>query len=279
MYKLILALVALSLYAQTDTTKTWTNKIVTTFNFSDSKFDNWAAGGEDAMNWQFDLRASFVKDIKAYNWANNIKLVYGQTKIKTENVDETRKTSDEIKLETVFTYKLAESLLNPYVAATGQTQFTKSYNYATDPNTEISGYADPIILTQSAGFGYINGVLKMRLGYSIKETMAEKFAATFSDDPETPDEIEDLRIDHGMEIVTDYNKMISELINYTAKLELFTDFSGIKYVDVAWDNMFSAKISDWLVTSLNYKIVYDNDIHWKRQSKRVFSAGVTYSFL
>ena len=271
----ILLFLSISL-SQTDSTKisVWKNDVISTLNYTNTSFDNWVAGGEDAYTWQLDILAHFNLDKTDFNWSNTVKLSYGKTKVGDL---EAKKTSDEIKLESVYTYKLGTTI-NPYIATTGQTQFSKSYDYKVLPKTEISTYLDPAYFTQSIGVGYsTSDELKTRFGFSIKETIATQFL-NFTDDATTT-KIEDIRVDYGAELVADLNKMVSENIRYSSKIEFFSDFSGIKYVDVSFDNLFSAKVSDFISVSFNYKITYDRDIHVKRQIKKILAAGVTYSFL
>jgi len=266
-----------SLWAQKDTTSVWSNEVVSTLNYTNSSFDNWVAGGDDAFTWELNVLASFGLDKKDMSWENTIKLAYGETKVSGSVPDEAKKTSDEIKVESVLKYKMGIAI-NPYLATTGQTQFTKSYSYKALPKTAISDFMDPAYFTQSLGVGYAKGKqFKTRAGFSIKETITSKFTS-FADDPKTT-EIEETRVDYGMELVTDYNNKISKNILLKSKLEIFSDFSGIKHVDVAWDNLFSAKVSEIISVSFNYKLVYDSNISAKRQTRRVLSAGLTYSIL
>ncbi len=260
-----------------DTLKTgWANSIVGNLNFSQSSFSNWTQGGDDNFAGQLDVVGKFVNNQKKYNWANSGKISYGRIKISDQ---ESRKSADEIRLESVYTYKLG-TLINPYVAVTGVTQFTTGYDYKTDPKTEISKFLDPGYFTQSIGVGYEPGKdFKTRLGAAFKETVADKFAARYSDDPKTLNEIEKVRFEPGIESVTDFSRKLSENILFTTKLELFSNVKAADEIDVRWDNIFSAKISKFIGVGFNYQLLYDKDISLKRQVKQVLSAGLTYAFL
>lgn len=213
--------------------------------------------------------------MEKYKWDNSGKISYGSTKIADI---ESRKSIDEIKAESVFTYILG-TYVNPYVAATGETQFTAGYIYEEDSKTEISNILDPGYFTQSAGLGYepASG-FKTRLGFAVKETITRNFPAPYADDPDTVD-IEKTKIEPGMESVTDYTKALMGNILLTSKLELFSNFKGIKEVDVKWDNIFSAKISKYISVSFNVKLFYDRDVSEKRQLKQSLALGLTYTFL
>ena len=109
--------------------------------------------------------------------------------------DDPKKTTDEIFFETVYTRKVWTNV-NPYVAATALTQFTAGYDYATDPPTKISNFLDPGYFRESIGLEYTpSDNVKTRLGVALKQTVADVYAARWSDDPETVDDIEKLKVE------------------------------------------------------------------------------------
>lgn len=254
----------------------WQNELLGSLNFTQTSFSNPVQGGEDSWNWQLNVNGKFVDDQEKFNWANTANISYGRTKV---GDDDDKKSSDEIRLESVFTYKMGV-YVNPYVSATAQTQFTAGFNYAADSKTEISNIFDPAYFTESIGLGYEPFKnFKTRLGAALKQTIADEFAATYSDDAETLDEIETLRSEVGMESVTDFSDKISENIIYTTKLSMFSNVKGVDEIDVRWDNLVSAQVSKYLAVSFTMKLFYDRDISLKREIQQVLAAGLTYSFL
>jgi hypothetical protein len=260
----------------------WQNELVGNLNFTQTMLDNWTQGGEDSWVWQLDINGKAENDQKKFNWANTGKISYGKTKIQDS---EARKSADEIRLESVYTYKVG-TYVNPYVAVSGITQLTSGYVFSDDGSgneikTEVSKFLNPGYFTESIGVGFKKSKhFKTRLGLAFKQTVAtdEAFAPFYSDDPDTP-ELETVRSEVGMESVSDYSRKISETILYTSKLELFSNFESADAVDVRWDNLFSAKVSKLISVSFNLQLFYDKDISPKRQLKQVLAAGLTYSFL
>jgi len=254
----------------------WDNKFIGTLNLSQTSLNNWPAGGDNSWNWLLNFNGSFVDKQEAYDWANTLRMQYGQSKIGS---DDMRKTDDEFFFESVFTYKVWNTL-NPYVAITAQTQFTEGFDYSTDPKTKISNFLDPGFFRQGIGIDYKpEETFKTRLGLAFKQTVADEFAAIWSDDPDTPDEIETLRSEVGLESVTDFSINVSELIVYVTKLQLFSNLNRVDEIDVNWDNLFSAKVADYLSVTLSVVLVYDKDISLQRQLKQTLAVGLTYSFL
>ncbi len=247
----------------------WQNLVIGNLNFTQNSFENWAAGGENSWAWQLDFSGNFTNDQQDFNWANSAKLSFGQAKVGDIG---SRKAADEIKLESVYTYKLND-YLNPYAAATAQTQFVKGYAYTTDSKTAISDIFDPAYFTQSIGVGYKpNEIIKTRAGAALKETITNKHAEIYSNGEKN-------RVELGAESVTDLNMQLSESILYTSKLELFSTLNAINEVDVNWDNVFAAKVSDYIKVTFNFKLFYDRDISPKRQLKQTLGAGLSYSFM
>jgi hypothetical protein len=46
-----------------------------------------------------------------------------------------------------------------------------------------------------------------------------------------------------------------------------------------WDNLFSAKVAEYISVSFNFKLYYEKKISLKRQLKQTVAVGLTYSFL
>lgn len=253
----------------------WEKSVVGGLNLTQTSFDNWAAGGENAFSWQASLNYKFAKDSEKYNWLNTGKFAYGNTK--TGDADMI-KSADEIKVESVYTYKMG-SAVNPYLAVTGETQFTEGYDYSTDPATTISAFMDPGYFRESLGVGaQVNEMITTRLGAALKQTMTSDYPV-YSDDPETPLEMETLRSEVGAESVTDINWPINETSLYTGKLELFSNFGGLDEIDVNFDNILTVKVSEYINMNMNVKLVYDKDISAKRQIKQTMAIGLNYTFI
>jgi hypothetical protein len=253
----------------------WQREMIGGLNLTQTSFDNWVQGGENQLAWQVNLNFKFVNDQEKTNWANTGKLTYGNTKSGKETA---KKSIDEIKLESVYTYKLGV-LINPFVAATGETQFAPGYNYGTEPKTQISAFMDPGYFRESIGVGIKpNEIVKTRLGAALKQTITSAYPTPYADDPKTL-KIEKTKNEIGGESVTDVNWKVSENSLFTSKLELFSAFKTFKEIDVNWDNLLSTKISKYFNVNFNFKLFYDRDISKMRQIKQAIALGVTYSFL
>ncbi len=250
----------------------WIKESIVTLNYSQSKFDNWSKGGENAWNWQAEFRAKFEKNELNYNWLTKGYLIYGNTQVGSEIA---KKSSDEIRLESVYSYKMGLHV-NPYISLTGLTQLTSGYEYSDTSQVEVSNFWDPAFLTESIGFGYKHSeTFRTRLGVAVKQTITRNFNS-YSDDPNTSN-IEKIDNSLGAESVTDLQIKFNDDIIFISMLQLFSDFTMIDEVDVRWNNLFVAKLMKYVSVSFSFDLMYDKNISPKRQLKQVLAVGLTYS--
>jgi len=115
------------------------------------------------------------------------------------------------------------------------------------------------------------------LGVGMKQTWADQFAATYSDDPDTPNEIEKFRNETGIESVTEYTIDFLENMNLYTYLRLFGRFEDMSVWDVRWDNLITAKVNDYVSVSLNVLVIYDVNESLKTQVKEALQLGISYT--
>ena len=191
-----------------------------------------------------------------------------------------------MRIESAFSYDL-NLHVDPYVAVRGETQMTegRSFPEATPMDPEpasrpISDFMDPAFFTQSLGLGYEAGpTFKTRLGVALKQTVADRFALRYSDDPATPRRVERLRSEVGAESVTEAKATVSENVLLTSRLGLFSNLASLRSVDVRGDALFAAKVSKHISVSFHVELLYDRDTSARRQLKQVLAVGLTYTIL
>ncbi|MBM4176133.1 MAG: DUF3078 domain-containing protein [Ignavibacteria bacterium] len=274
---IIIFTISSSVYSQDEKKPeySWKKAVIGNLNLTQAAFENWAAGGENTLAWQLNFNTNFTLDEEKFNWANKGKFTFGQTKVGDQD---TRKSDDEINLESVLIYKLG-IYVNPFASVSFVSQFAKGYNYKDTATPAISNFMDPGYVTLSAGIGYSPGdYLKTRFGGAMKITTTKDFPTPYADDPKTPT-IEKTRTEWGLTSVTDYQRKIHDNIIYSSKLEMFSNLKAINEVDVRWDNLFSAKVTEYIAVGLNIQLFYDKDLSVKRQLKEALTLGITYSIL
>lgn len=271
---MLLALIAVASENEQNETG-WEREMVGSFNGSQTNFDNWKKGGENSWSWQINLNSKFIYNNEQFKWVNNGLVNYGKNKV---SGNESKKASDELKISSVFTYKLGLKT-DPYVSITGQTQVAKGYEYADTLKIAVSDFMDPVYLLGSLGMAFEpTDNLTLRLGASLKETFTNNYPVPYADNPKTT-KIEKIKFEYGVDSVIDFSTKFAENILLTSTLELFSNLHSLEDIDVNWDTMLNAKISKYISANFNVKLFYDNNISKKRQIKNTLMFGVSYSFL
>jgi opacity protein-like surface antigen len=256
---------------QKDTT--WKHTGVASLSATQVAFTDWAQGGENAIAWTVRLEGKSEMTLPLWIWTNNYKFAYGQAKLGDKSI---RKTDDQIDLGSVLTYKTGWPV-NPYAAATLKTQFTEGYTYdANDNRTAVSTFFDPAYLVQSVGFEYKpSPVIKTRFGAALREVITSTYTS-YADDPKTT-AIEKTKTAGGVESVTDLELKLDDNLLFTSHLELFDPIDHLDQVIVRSDNMLTAKVSKYIVVSLNLVLVNDVQVTPRTQVKQMLALGINYS--
>jgi hypothetical protein len=274
---LMIILVIMHISAREESTKDslWRKEAVANINFSNTVYDNWAAGGENSITWNTKLQGKLERDGEATNWKTSGKAGYGQTKQGDKSF---RKSLDEFFIETIYAYKLTK-FLNPYASATAQSQFTMGFRYnETGPRDTLSNFWDPGYLTQSLGMGYkpIEDLMT-RVGFSIKETFSQKYG--YADDLETDTEIETFKAEPGLESITEYSIKFKKILLYNTKLSFFVNFKGVDEIDGRWENLLTVQIVKYLNVNFGFEVLYDKDMDDSRQIKQDVAIGLNFNLL
>ena len=262
---------------QQDSTKSygWTHNLVTGLNLTQVSFKDWVQGGENSLAYTVWLNGSSVQDMEMTNWANTYKVAFGQTRLGSQGL---RKTNDEIYFESLLIYKLWTHI-NPYFSATVRTQFASGFMYDDQgKETEVSKFFDPGYLTQSVGAAYKPlPEVTTRIGAALREVVTSNFPQ-YSDDPSTPD-VEKVKVNGGLESVTDLEWKFAENMILASRLELFAPFKALDEIIARNDNTLSAKVNKYITVSFNVQLINDITVTRRTQIKQVLALGVSYTLL
>ena len=254
----------------------WKNEAVGSFNVASSYFHDWSQGGEDNLAWNIKLQARSERDGKDWNWLNKANAEFGQIKLGERGI---RKTTDELKAETMLSRKLSK-YLNPFVSAGLQTQFARGYKYPADtlPRVAVSNFLDPLYLTQSAGVGSKPvSWFQTRLGAAIREIRTDEFTS-YSDDASTS-EIEDWKIEPGAEWVSEYKQTVANNLLLQSTLTTFTNFKGWDEAILVWNNGATFQFTKYINVNASGELRRDIQQIDAWQWKHVLALGLTYNFI
>lgn len=254
----------------------WKKEAQANLNLASAYFDQWAPGGEDNLSWTAKLATRWERDGADWNWLSKASAEFGQIKLGDRAL---RKTTDELKAETILSRKLSR-YLNPFVAANLQTQFARGYKYPADtlPRLEVSDPLDPLYLTQSAGVGSKPVEwFQTRLGAALREVRTDYFTS-YSDDPNTA-EIEDWKVEPGLEWVTEYKQTIAGNLLLQSTLSTFTNFKGSEEIVMVWTNGATFQFTRFINLNASGELHRDLQQADAWQWKHVLALGLTYNLL
>jgi len=250
---------------------------------------NWSGGGKGSFTWKIYSKMEFENKKKIYNWKNVLYCAYGQISVQEKQqwtIPE--KSNDVIDFDSELKFTL-ERFIDPYVAFAFDTQFSAGYN----PKTRelVSRFLNPMKLSQSAGIAKRISKnkkfqLTTRLGYGAKEVVAgDASLRTLW----TGDETKWMKIDGGVEWLTESKSEFNANITLTNKLKLFQAvFSSISeekdpamnwhQLDIYWEQMFTARLTQYVLFNVVVKLMYDRDTSKGGQLQENASLGVSYKF-
>ena len=271
----LLFLIATDAMAQTDTV--WKHNMIASLNLSEVNFTHWAAGGTNSLAYLAGINGKSVRDdaTTTTTWSNTYKLTYGQTKLEGQDI---RKTDDEINLESMLIYKLGVHL-NPYVAASLLTQFTTGYKYPdSGGRIAVSDFFDPGYLKQSAGIGWtLSKAFNTRLGLALREIITSQYNQYAAEPNET--EVKKVRIDGGLESVTEVELPVDDNVVFRAKADLFDPFNHLNRLVLHGDAALIAKVSKVFSAQLTALFINEPDVSPYTQIKQGLSIGISYALM
>lgn len=242
-------------------------------NLSQISFSNWSKGGDNSLTWNNILNMGLKYNHEDWTWVNGLKLAYGRMKVGERGY---RTTDNELYFESVLSKNIGWAV-DPYVALTVRTVVANGFEYTDSTETQISSFFDPGYITEAVGFTYNRSEnITSRLGVAIEQTLTNKFRK-YSDNPDTPNEIEKFKMETGIESVTEAKYTLDENLLLNSKLRLFSSFKHLDTWDVLFDNTITAKINSYLNVNLNVVVVYDADETLKTQLKQALQIGVTFN--
>jgi hypothetical protein len=250
----------------------WKHTMIVSANITQISFTDWSQGGENALAYALFLEGKSTYAVDFIEWVNSYKFGYGQARLGSQSI---RKTDDKINLESVLTYKIG-TYVNPFASASLNTQFTEGVMYdAAGHATPVSNFFDPGYLTQTLGAGYQSiPEVKTRLGAAIRETIAKKYAMAY-----IGDSTETVKVEGGVESVTEVAWTVMENVVLNAKLEIFAPIKQFDRMTVRSDNTLSAKVNKYISMNLNVYLLNDPQVQARTQIKQTLALGFNFTLM
>ncbi len=246
----------------------WNLNLSTSLTVTQTAYHQWASGGSNVFVWTGGFHGSAILDTVKWNWANETKVIFGQSK---QNGGKPRKTDDLIDFESVLTYK-EQKYLNPYISLNLQTQMAPGYKYEKKSRTRISNLFDPAYVTNGIGVGYSpKKTFRTRAGLAVQTTFAREFT-NFSKGKKT-------NIESGLQWVTHAERRFWGHFLVRSRLNIFSSFENFEYGNIFWDTLMQASLTKFIILNLQTFVIYDAKVSKKTQVKEVLSIGLKYTFI
>ena len=274
MKKLLFTVLALAFaivsYAQDKLPQGWSHKGNVGLNFGQSSYTNWAAGGQNAINWQgiLNYETHYLKG--DFKWDNtlNTALGYSYYDFKRKPI----KTDDKIEFTSLAALKATEHL-NYGAELAFRSQFAYGFDYTKDSTQYISKFLAPAYISLGLGIEWAPSTLFSlyfspvtgRMTIVNDDRLAEEgaFGVNNLDKNDTivHTNFAKIRYEFGARAVAKFQYPLAKNIDFNSKLELFSNYlNHPERVDVDWQNMLVMKVNSWLNCNLATHLIYDYDI-------------------
>lgn len=281
-------------------TKNWTLKAMTGVTGTQTSFVNWAAGGRNNFSaiGFFDGSAKYLKD--RVKWDTDFKfalggLVYMDSSGRRDGL---QKTDDRIEISSSFGYEFEKKWF--YTALAGfKTQSLDGFNYPND-SVRISTFMAPAYVNISLGIEYAPAPIFSaylspiagKITIVNDEVLANDgafgvLAASRDGLGNVTKPGERVRYELGAYFRLKFEKEIFKNIQMKSRLELFSNYMDTpQNIDVNAENIFLFKVNSWFSASLNWNLIYDDDITItdrngntgpRTQFKSVLGLGISYT--
>lgn len=278
----------------------WSYKSIFGINGSQTAFVNWAAGGRNNVAALGFIDFSAVYQKRHIKWTNDVKLALGGL-IYTDSTGKKQglqKTDDKIDLASSIGYEFKKSWFFTGIGGF-RSQFLDGYNYPND-SIRISTFLAPAYVNLSLGIEYAPkdyfNVYLSPLAYKLTIVKDQVLAndGAFGVAKAERDTLGNVltpgkyfRHEIGAYFRMRFQKEIMKNIEMKTRLELFSNYiHNPQNIDVNFENIFAFKINKWFSASLQWNLIYDDDINIRDvkggvgprvQFKSVLGLGISYT--
>jgi hypothetical protein len=281
--------------------KNWKLKAIYGLNGTQTSFVNWSAGGRNNFSVLGSIITSAYYDKKNLKWSNDLSLALGGLQyIEKKSKEGLQKTDDRVDFSSNLGYKLKEHVYFSLLAGL-RTQMLDGFAYPND-SVRVSTFMAPGYVSGALGIDYIpnehfsifSSPVAMKLTIVNDGLLAN--AGAFGVTPATYDGLGNvltagkrLRSEFGAYVKVMYNQTLAKNIDVKSKLELFSNYlDDPQNIDINAEALFNFKVNSWFSASLQWTLIYDDDIDIhdadggfgpRTQFKSVLGLGITYKML
>lgn len=259
----------------------WFSTLEFGLNFNQSTFSpNWKGGGVNSYSIGSMLNIVTGYDKRRFSYAGKLDAQYGIQKVENQAA---RKTIDVFLTDIKFAYLFTDHW-SGFLGANLITQFDEGYEYGEDSlgnetKKLISNFMAPGYLTIPLGIQYKPnkhffarfGLASLRYTFVTDERVRRNVEGNYGVDTNSTY----LR-QFGMQIISGYNKDITENINVKANYFGFFDYGRVNLSDLVhrFDVSFTAKVTKYINTTFSAILLYDKAQDKDIQLSQVLNVGL-----
>lgn len=250
----------------------WNKKNIFGVDINGVSYENWNAGGTDAISALFNVHIKRVYQRRNIRWNNELISRYG---INVQKKKKLEKTEDRLEINSTFGYR-TDTVSNWFYSAklNLKTQFSEGYEY---PNREkpISAFMAPGYLYSGIGAEFNKYGDTLALYFSpathkstwvLNQYLADR--GDFGVEPALYDTNGNLirkgkrfKSEFGILLTNELNIPLYENVEFHHKLSLYTDYMhDFGNIDIDWDAQLNFKVNDFVKAKINTALKYDDDI-------------------
>lgn len=278
----------------------WTAKSLFGLNGTQTSFVNWAAGGRNNFSALAFIDATATYKKEKIKWRNDLKFALGGLQFldREGRNSGVQKTDDRIDVASSIGYEFRK---NWFYSFTGgfRTQMLDGFVYPND-SVRVSKFMAPGYLNLALGieyapsdnFNFFVSPLAAKFTFVQDEVLANAGAfgvrkADVNSLGEVVNPGKRFRSEYGAYLKMQLNKELVTNIEMKARLELFSNYiENPQNIDVNAETIFTFKVNRWFSASLQWNLVYDDDMKIntpggaygpRTQFKSVLGLGVSYT--
>lgn len=278
--------------------KYWKLKAIYGLNGTQSSFVNWNAGGRNNISILGTISASANYTINNVKWSNDLSIALGGLQYLEKNMPESlQKTDDRIDITSNFGMKIKKHVFVSFIGGF-KTQMLDGFSFPND-SIRISTFMAPGYVNTALGIDYIKSdnfsvftsPFAAKMTFVNDQILAD--AGSFGVEKAVFDGLGNVitagkrfRGEFGAYVKLKFNKTVAKNIDLKSKIELFSNYmQNPQNIDVNAEALFTFKVNSWFSASLQWSLIYDDDIAIRdsygnigprTQFKSVLGLGVAY---
>lgn len=276
----------------------WKLKAIYGLNGTQSSFVNWNAGGRNNISILGTISASANYTKNNVKWSNDLSIALGGLQYLEKNMPESlQKTDDRIDITSNFGMKIKKHVFVSFIGGF-KTQMLDGFSFPND-SIRISTFMAPGYVNTALGIDYIKSdnfsvftsPFAAKMTFVSDQILAD--AGSFGVEKAVVDGVGNVitagkrfRGEFGAYVKLKFNKTVAKNIDLKSKIELFSNYmQNPQNIDVNAEALFTFKVNSWFSASLQWSLIYDDDIAIRdsygnigprTQFKSVLGLGVSY---